>query len=475
VAQVVGTLGAALAAAQGALTADQAAIDITANNTANANTPGYTRQSAEFTDTVTLGANGSTSSVTVTGQSQRDRVLQMRVDTQYQQQQATAARMGALEQLQQVFAGTSGSGSESGAIGTALNGMFSALTALTANPTDGPTREGVLAAAQELAASLNGAAGQIEQQSTQLDGQVAQTVGQVNALTSQIAQLNQQIQKADPTTDAGALEDQRQQAIYQLSQYVGLTQIRTENNGVTLETTGGAVLVSEGTSYALATGEADGKTDVFSTATGEAEDVTAGTSGGVLGGLIAARDTDLPQAMSQMDALAYGVASQMNAVNAAGVDGNGNAGGAIFTLPTGATAADPAGSAAGITVALTDGSGIAAASATEGAGGNANAQALAAVANADVAGGQTATEFYASFVAALGTEVTAATTANTAQTAALTALQSQNAALSGVSLNEEAANLTEYERAYQAASQMFNIVDTVMASALNLGVQSSVP
>jgi flagellar hook-associated protein 1 FlgK len=46
--------------------------------------------------------------------------------------------------------------------------------------------------------------------------------------------------------------------------------------------------------------------------------------------------------------------------------------------------------------------------------------------------------------------------------------------LSGVSLDEEAANLTQYQRAYQAAAQVFNIGDTIMASALNLGEQTTV-
>jgi flagellar hook-associated protein 1 FlgK len=99
---------------------------------------------------------------------------------------------------------------------------------------------------------------------------------------------------------------------------------------------------------------------------------------------------------------------------------------------------------------------------------------MADVANADVAGGQTASNFYAALIAELGATVSSVTAANTAQQAALTALQQQNAAVSSVSLDEEASNLTEYERAYQAASQMFNVVDTVMTSALNLGVQTAV-
>jgi flagellar hook-associated protein 1 len=43
-----------------------------------------------------------------------------------------------------------------------------------------------------------------------------------------------------------------------------------------------------------------------------------------------------------------------------------------------------------------------------------------------------------------------------------------------VSLDQEAANLTQYQRSYQAASQVFSIVNTLMASALNLGEETTV-
>jgi flagellar hook-associated protein 1 FlgK len=53
-------------------------------------------------------------------------------------------------------------------------------------------------------------------------------------------------------------------------------------------------------------------------------------------------------------------------------------------------------------------------------------------------------------------------------------LQSQRDALSAVNLNEEAGNLEEFQRSYQAASQVFTILNSVYASALNLGVETAV-
>jgi flagellar hook-associated protein 1 FlgK len=99
---------------------------------------------------------------------------------------------------------------------------------------------------------------------------------------------------------------------------------------------------------------------------------------------------------------------------------------------------------------------------------------LADLSNVNVAGGQTASGFLASFLGQIGNDTSAATTNNSAQQATLTQLTTQRDSLSGVSLDEEASNLTQYQRAYQAAAQVFNIGNSIMAIALNLGVETSV-
>jgi flagellar hook-associated protein 1 len=53
-------------------------------------------------------------------------------------------------------------------------------------------------------------------------------------------------------------------------------------------------------------------------------------------------------------------------------------------------------------------------------------------------------------------------------------LQTMNNSLSQVNLNDEASALTTLERSYQAASQVFSLLNTVMASSINLGQQTAV-
>jgi flagellar hook-associated protein 1 FlgK len=88
--------------------------------------------------------------------------------------------------------------------------------------------------------------------------------------------------------------------------------------------------------------------------------------------------------------------------------------------------------------------------------------------------GQAPSGFFASFLTQLGNTVSSATADQTTSSAALTQVTTQRNALSGVSLDEEAANLTQYQRSYQAAAKVYSIVDQILQSALNLGVPTAV-
>jgi flagellar hook-associated protein 1 FlgK len=182
-----------------------------------------------------------------------------------------------------------------------------------------------------------------------------------------------------------------------------------------------------------------------------------------------ARDQVIPGYASSLDSLAYAIGTAVNQQNELGLDGNGNTGQALFTLTPSAT-----GAAAGIAVATTDPQAIAAAAAGEGSSGNGNATALAGLSSVALVGAHTASGFYAALLGQIGSDTSAATTDNTTQQSALTQLTTQRDSLSGVSLDEEAANLTQYQRSYEAAAKLFTIVDTLMAGAINLGDDTAV-
>lgn len=464
----MGTITSLMDIARQALMADQEALNVTSNNVANQNTAGYTREVVNFqaADEVTLSGGSIGNGVTATATSQRNLVLEQQVQQQTQVQAQSGALESALQQIQNIF-GLSSTTSSAGStdVGTAINSFFSALSSLTSNPSDTSTRQNVLSAANTLVSAFHSASNQLAQVSSNLNQQVSGDVSQVNALTKTIASLNAQITSLSPDADAGTLEDQRQLAISQLSQLVGLDQISNQQNGLTLTTTGGAVLVSGSQSFALGTTQVAGTTHIVS----GGQDITSTTSGGDLGGALQARDQMLPGYQSSLDNLAYDIGTQVNLQNSQGLDGNGDPGASLFDLT-----ASPIGSAAQIQVATTSPAMIAAAGPGEGSAGNTNALALASLGTAAIAGGQTASAFLASFLGQIGSDTAAATSDNAAQQTTLTQLTTQRDSLSSVSLDEEASNMTDYQRAYQAAAQVFNIGNSIMASALNLGEETTV-
>ena len=467
----MGTINSAMALITGALDADQVALNVTSNNVANASNQSYTREVPNWSENQPIYLNGLAqgAGVTVTGGvSQRDRVLNQRLDQQQQLSASSTSLLTALATLQGSFTPASSSTS-TGNIGTDITNFFDAYTQLESDPTSNPLRQQILSSATTLASDISSTAASLNAQQSSLDQSATTVVAQVNALTASLGQVTQQIQSLSPNQDAGTLEDQRQSDLSQLSQLIGINQITTEKNGLSVTTTGGQLLESEGVSFSITSGSVNGVTHFFVGTT----DITSAlaSGGGQLGGLLTARDQSIPSTLASLDQLAYGIATQVNTVNNAGADligDNGNAGN-IFNAPT-----QVAGSAAAMQVVLTDPNKIAAAGLGLGTGDDSNALAAANLATQNIIDGQTPSNFYSNLVSILGAAVSETTTQNTALTASVTQLQTQVSSLSGVSLDDEASNLEEFQRSYQAASQTFTILNSIMASALNLGVETAV-
>ena len=311
----MGTINSALSVMAGALDADQEALNVVANNVANANTPGYTEEKPDWQENTPIRLGGVLvgDGVTETGAtSQRDRVLEERLDQQQQLASASSTRLTALNNMQALFTPDSGSSSSTaGDIGSDITSFFDSFSSLESDPTDNALREQVLSSASTLAGDISSAASSLNAQSAALDQEASGVVSQVNSLTSAIAQLNLEIESNSPNADAGTLEDQRQQDLSQLSQLIGINQVTTENNGLSVTTTSGQLLVSEGQSFQLTTGTVNGVTDFFLGGTDITSQLASG--GGQLGGYLTARDVDIPSALSSLDQLAYDVSTSVNA------------------------------------------------------------------------------------------------------------------------------------------------------------------
>jgi flagellar hook-associated protein 1 FlgK len=188
----MGTINTAFSIMSGALDADQAALNVVANNVANANTPGYTDEIPNWQQNQPVEVNGVQvgQGVSETGAtSQRDRVLNERIDQQQQLASASGTRLTALNTVQSLFTPDSGSSASSaGDIGGDITNFFDSFSSLEANPTDNALRQNVLSTASTLAGDVSNAAASLNAQRSSLDQEAAGVVSQVNSLTRALAQ-----------------------------------------------------------------------------------------------------------------------------------------------------------------------------------------------------------------------------------------------------------------------------------------------
>ena len=84
-------------------------------------------------------------------------------------------------------------------------------------------------------------------------------------------------------------------------------------------------------------------------------------------------------------------------------------------------------------------------------------------------GGQTVTGYYATLVGSIGSQAADAISQQQAEQFVVQQLQNQRASVSGVSLDEEAANLVKFQQAYDAAARVFSIVDGLTQTAIQMG------
>jgi len=457
-----------LSIALSGLAVSQQELETSSNNVANASTPGYSRETA-VTDPgapvvygpLTIGTGVVLEKI----ESLRDPILEIQLNQETQQQSSLNAQLEQLQQMQTQFS------SATTGIGADMSNFFNSLQQLSPDPTNLALRQSVLTAAGNLATDFNNAASSLQTQSSNLNLNVVQDVGQVNTLTAQIASVDQQIASLENANeDAGSLVDQQTNLIRQLSGLVDVQVVQTGKGGIELTTSNGTALVSGGQSFALTTQVGgNGAQQVMA----GAQNITSSLTGGSLAGTIEIRDQEIPGILNQLDQLAAGFSSAVNAANAHGYILNDNGpptlGGNIFTTPP----AGGVGAAAAMQVAITNPSLIAASS--DGTpGSNGNLANLSAVANEAVANGETPIDFYSNLVFQVGSTTSNASADVDASGQILQQLQDQRGSISGVSLDEEAANIVQYQTAYQASARVVTIIDAMLADAVNLGVEAAV-
>ncbi len=306
--------------ASGSLRANDIALQVVGQNIANANTPGYIRESANFVPGPTQSDGALVSGTGVVVQSitqQIDKFLEGRLRSASSDQASSDTLKGTYTQLENILGGLN-SGSN---VTSALNQFFASISNVLNQPESASLRQLATLQGQSLAKSINDLAGQTSDLRTSVNDQVENLAPTINRLTSQIAQLNAKISQttggSQLPSDAVGLADQRNQAVGDLAKIVG-GQVTTQLDGTVSVYVNGSYLVDEGTSRGVHVAHSTDRGQTISTI--EINDINTplDPASGQLNGLINSRDQVLGGFTDQLNAFAGTLANEFNKVYSGG-------------------------------------------------------------------------------------------------------------------------------------------------------------
>ena len=424
------------------------------NNIANANTPGYAAQDLPLVALPFDLANALTGGVgTGPMLSSRSEYLEQSVRNQQQQLGFAQQQVQDLGQVQPLFDLTSGAG-----VAGALSALFNSFSQLAVNPNDAVARQSVIAQAGQVAQAFNQNALGIQQVSNNADSQMRDNVTQINQLAAQIAGINQQFRANSAATSDAGLDAQMHTALENLAQVANFSIVKTSDGGLNVYLGGQTALVVGENQYSI---QADFSSPQTAIRDSQGNDITGQVTQGSLGALLHEKNSLLPGYLTQINTLAQSVADQVNQGLANGVDPSGAPGTNLFTYHQAGDAAFSL-AVSGITPDQ-----IAAASSGS-PGGNGNAIALAQLGSAPVLNGFSFTQYYGNLGGQVGRDIDSAKQNQAQYQDAVTQARQQRAAVSGVDLNAEAAQLLQFQQAYQAVGKLVTVLDSLTQTVIDI-------
>ena len=437
-----------LSIARSGAMAARIALDVTAQNIANAASDGYVRRSVRLAELASSGGFGRVGDVSLSGV-RLDAVIR-NVDTfrqtEVRRTGSDAARASAeLGGLQNIETAT-----EQTSVYPAVVAFEASLERLTADPVSPSLRAAVLEDARTMVRTFNIASQSLAAVGEGLRFEAADGTGQVNLLAGELARVNLRLARAsDATSDQSALLDSRDNLLQRLSGFADISTTISADDTVEVRMGGaaGPQLVMGGTATSLAMTTAANGTITFMLG---AAPVTL--SGGALAGkaqaLVAVADVT-----AELDGVANALIAAANGAQSGGTALDGTAGQPLFS----------GSGASGIALALTTGAGIATAPAGASAGSRdpANLNALRnALASSDIAG------TLDSLLFGISSKVAGRTTTSEALSTIAGSARIALEAQSGVDLDAEAVNLIRFQQAFQASGKAMQVAGTLFDTLL---------
>jgi flagellar hook-associated protein 1 FlgK len=329
------SLTGALNIGRSALGVQQAALQVTANNIANAGNPDYTRQVAtvkpnkdiQLRPGVFIGNGVNLDSI----RRQIDEALQARIRSSYSDAESA-------DTLQQWYGRVEATFNELGEddLSSRLSGFFTSWSNLSNQPQDSGFRQVVLQNGEGVASWFQDLRGQLQSLQFDVDARLDGQSADADNLSNQIADINQQIISAEGGGGAVAngLRDQRDAVLKQLSQLVDIRTIEQDNGGLNVYIGSEPLVIgnqSRGVEMKIQTVEGL----KYSTVVFKATQGKIPTTGGQIGALVNVRE-HIGGVIDDIDDQAGNLIFELNKLHSAGQGLEG------FATTTGANAVDDA-------------------------------------------------------------------------------------------------------------------------------------
>lgn len=450
------TLFSILTMGKQSLLTQQRAIDVTSHNIANVNTPGYSRQRAIMSENPPLSIMGfdnfDQSGQYGTGveidyvKRVRDMFLDLGMQDTIGDLAAWQEKYSGLQQVENIFMELA-----EGALNSDLDAFWNAWHLVAQDPTSETYRMDLLRKAQNVTGTLNRIYDELYQLRREIDNKISFDVNRINTLSQKIAQYNLEIMKVEGGgQNANDLRDERWVLVEELSEIIDIEVSENPKGGLVISLNE-VNLVQDGSTNRMGMyGRADG----FTGLRWEHSGIGVIVDSGRLGGILEVRDVLLPDYLNQVQTFKQNLATTVNAQHQLGDDFYGNPGVAFFDF-------NPALSPdISVSINYNELYLIAAAGRDQGRGDNKNAVALAGLRDAIQTG-------YLQLVSQYGEETENAGMMVNLKSSAKAQLEEQRQSISGVSLDEEMANMIKFQYAYQAAARMITTVDEMLDTVIN--------
>lgn len=349
---------------------------------------------------------------------------------------------------------------------TAVDRFFDALNALRTDPADPSLRRQVVAEGDRLGQSVRGTAGALETTMDDIYGELEAVVDDVQAKLDEVAKLNALFAAGGDSVGRGDYADRRDQLARELAEDIGTTAQWSPEGQITLML-GGHAVVSGGHARELSVRPAAAGTPEFILAADAGTLDVSGFMSGRAGGLADAYAT-ADAALTDFNTWVDTFATNFNAQHQLGFDRAGLPGGDFFTFTPGTEASTFRVDA----LMLADPSLFATAGAATAAAGDAgNLIALADLEGQDLFSGgtRTAAEAMGDIYTSVGRQAAQAELDRAGNAVRLDDLNSLRESISGVDLDEEAANLLQWQAAYQAAARVVTATNDMVGVLMDMG------